>query len=616
MDRNTALWLKAYRLRHEISSWPVLMAAVEEKFGADNHRKYMKQLLSLKQRGMVEEYQQQFEELSYQVAIQNPHYEEQFYVSQFIRGLKSELRAAIESQVPETVERAILLALVQQELLAEAKPWAHRPQPQHKPEPVVPHADVTRQAAKIGNGDLWRDRELRDYRKANNLCFWCGEKYDPTHQCARKPTAELHALATEDTPEQLSDEVLNILEMQDIAEAQQLSLSIHALADTESNNTICLRAMVGNQVLLVLVDSGSTGSFLNSSMLPQLNCNVQPTQPVTVHLANNEELVCDQCVPNLSWWVQGETFHTPMRVLPLGAYDAILGVNWLKKHGPIKGDWELKTLRVTNMGKRITLQGVQQTDLVTVRELPVEQLVKWTKGNEVWAMAVIHPEHTEQSATAPLEIQTVLDNFADVFADPKTLPPSRPYDHAVTLKHDAVPFNYRPYRYSPEHKTKIEKQVKQMLEAGIITPSMSPFASPVLLVLKKDGSWRFCIDYRRLNELTVKNVFPMPVIDELLDELLGATVFSKMDLRAGYHQIRMRAEDEAKTAFETHQGHYQFKVMPFGLCNAPATFQCVMNVVLEPCLRKSVLVFMDDILVYSSSLEAHVTHLTEVLHLL
>jgi hypothetical protein len=242
--------------------------------------------------------------------------------------------------------------------------------------------------------------------------------------------------------------------------------------------------------------------------------------------------------------------------------------------------------------------------------------MKWTKGNEVWAMAVVHPEHAELIAPVPPEIQTVLDNFEDVFADPKTLPPSRPYDHAVTLKPDAVPFNCRPYRYSPEHKTEIEKQVKQMLEARIITPSMSPFASPVLLVLKKDGSWRFCIDYHRLNELTVKNVFPMPVIDELLDELAGATVFSKLDLRVGYHQIRMRAEDEAKTAFKTHQGHYQFKVMPFGLCNAPATFQCVMNVVLEPCLRKSVLVFMDDILVYSSSLEAHVTHLTEVLHLL
>uniref|UniRef100_A0ACD5TPE7 Uncharacterized protein n=1 Tax=Avena sativa TaxID=4498 RepID=A0ACD5TPE7_AVESA len=112
MDGNAALWLKAYRLRHEVNSWPVLMSAVEEKFGADDHRKFMKQLLALKQRGTVEEYQAHFEELSYQIAIQNPNYDEQFYVSQFIRGLKSEIRAVVESQVPETVERAILLALV------------------------------------------------------------------------------------------------------------------------------------------------------------------------------------------------------------------------------------------------------------------------------------------------------------------------------------------------------------------------------------------------------------------------------------------------------------------------------------------------------------------------
>jgi hypothetical protein len=173
------------------------------------------------------------------------------------------------------------------------------------------------------------------------------------------------------------------------------------------------------------------------------------------------------------------------------------------------------------------------------------------------------------------------------------------------------------YHHPRRFKDEVEKAIKELLAMmGHISPSSSPFASSVVLVLKKDGTMRMCIDYRALNKKTIKNRHPIPHIDELMDELNGVVFFSKIDLRFGYHQISIGEQDIEKTVFRYQFGHFEFPVMPSGLTNAPATFQSCMNHIFRDRLRKSILVFFDDILVYSKTWKQHMRHLDEVLSIM
>nr|XP_016487570.1 PREDICTED: uncharacterized protein LOC107807660 [Nicotiana tabacum] len=211
----------------------------------------------------------------------------------------------------------------------------------------------------------------------------------------------------------------------------------------------------------------------------------------------------------------------------------------------------------------------------------------------------------------------VLQEFKRVFSEPKGLPPFRePFDHHIPLKEGSNPVNTRPYNYSPVQKDVIERVVQELQFQGLIQHSSSPFASPVVLVGKKDGSWKLCVDYRALNQITIKDRYHIPIIEELLDELRGSQVYLKIDLRSGYHQIRMAPSDIHKTAFRTHSGHYEYLVMPFGLTNAPSNFQGPMNHIFQEHLRKFILVVFDDKLIFSKTMQDHVVHLKETFRLL
>jgi transposase InsO family protein len=214
-----------------------------------------------------------------------------------------------------------------------------------------------------------------------------------------------------------------------------------------------------------------------------------------------------------------------------------------------------------------------------------------------------------------VKLQALLDQYKDVFPEglPPGMPPERNIVHPIPLESDAKP-SYRPmYRLSPEEKEECEKQVKDLLEKGLIQPSSSPWGAPVLFVPKPNGKLRMCCDFRMLNKQTIKNKYPLPRIDDLLDILHGKKVYSSLDLQSGYWQIALKPEDMQKTAFNTHFGHFEYKVMCFGLANAPASFQSLMNDIFKDYLGKFVVVYLDDILIFSDTPEQHLQHLQLVL---
>ncbi|GKA44106.1 putative reverse transcriptase domain-containing protein, partial [Tanacetum coccineum] len=211
----------------------------------------------------------------------------------------------------------------------------------------------------------------------------------------------------------------------------------------------------------------------------------------------------------------------------------------------------------------------------------------------------------------------VVREFPKVFPENLPgLPPVRQVEFQIDLISGAAPVARAPYRLAPLEMQELSDQLQELADRGFIRPSTSPWGAPVLFVKKKDGSFRMCIDYRELNKLTVNNRYPLPRIDDLFDQLQGSIVYSKIDLRSGYHQLRVRDEDITKTAFRTRYGHYEFQVMPFGLTNAPAVFMDLMNRVCKPYLDKFVIVFIDDILIYSRNKEEHANHLRIILELL
>ncbi|KAL4351905.1 hypothetical protein GQ457_06G037700 [Hibiscus cannabinus] len=613
LEGKAETWFDGYIMQKHRLSWHEFTADLCHRFSDRTDTDVIEEFNKLIQKGSVEEYQENFEELKPYIIQQNPYQGEPYFVSSFLSGLKEELRHRVKVHSPTSLVEAYRLAKLHElSLEIEAKrlkPKSYtysnqNPFPKNwNPNPPTPQKTTTHNTTK---------QSLLEYRRSHNLCFKCGDKFSPGHQCKIK---QLNSM--EDDEQAVFPEDTNLQEIteqnMDKSVDEELEISINALTGSVGHSTLRIQGTIKGKPLSILVDSGSTHSFINPGWAKE-GVEVISTSPLVITVANGEKLYSSAKSKQLTWKMQGYQFEHDFRVLCMGGSDMVLGVDWMRKYSPISMDFNLMTLSFQREGELIILKGGAR--LASIQFISGEKMQKLADKDMdlIGEIYLLTTEGVEPEIRP--ELHPVLDKFQDVFSTPQSLPPKRFQDHAIVLKEGTQPVNLRPYRFPHHQKNEVEKQISEMLAASIIRTSKSPFASPCLLVKKKDGSWRLCVDYRQLNDKTIKNKFPIPVVEDLLDELTGAKFFSKIDLRSGYWQIRVKEEDIYKTAFRTHHGHFEFKVMPFGLTNAPATFQSLMNAIFEPYLRRFVLVFFDDILIYSKDLPTHCLHLELVLQLL
>ncbi|CAI7881261.1 unnamed protein product [Closterium sp. NIES-53] len=370
----------------------------------------------------------------------------------------------------------------------------------------------------------------------------------------------------------------------------------------EQRQPLLLEVICNGRRLQALVDSGASHSVCDKATLERINKKYTPSNFTATMVDGSKLQVYGEAALHLQ---MGPLRWKPtLPVTNIKWLDLILGRDFLKKFNP-EINWVTRTASIYIQDRRVPLPNWSNTG-----DIPEETLARFEKDVKqamagFVALVTNEDEGERKTLEIPPAIQKLLEEFEDVLPDdlPDKLPPYRTHQHEFIEEPGSKPTFRAPYRLSPTELADMKKQIEYLLDKGLIRPSTSPYGAPVLFTPKPDGSLRMCIDYGALNKQTIKNKYPIPRIDDLLDQLRGATIFSKLDLRSGYWQIRMADNSIHKTAFRTRYGSYEYLVMPSGLTNAPATFQAKMNHIFRPLLDECVMVYLDDILIYSRDMK-------------
>ncbi|KAL0546377.1 hypothetical protein IC582_016285 [Cucumis melo] len=359
----------------------------------------------------------------------------------------------------------------------------------------------------------------------------------------------------------------------------------------------------------VLYDSGSSHSFISSVFVQYVGLEVEPLGSVlSISTPSREVLLSKEKIKACRVEIANHMLDVTLLVLDMQDFDVILGMDWLSANHANIDCFGKKVVFNPPSGSNFKFRGA---GIVCLPKVISAMKASKLLSQGTWGIlaSVVDTRELEVS----LSSEPLVREYPDVFPDElPRLPPPREIDFAIELEPDTTPISRAPYRMAPAELKELKVQLQKLLDKGFIRPSVSPWGAPVLFGKKKDGSMRLCIDYRELNKVTVKNRYPLPRIDDLFDQLQGATVFSKIDLRSGYHQLRIRDSDIPKTAFRSRHRHYEFIVMSFGLTNALAVFMDLMNRVFKDFLDSFVIVFIDDILIYSKTEAEHEEHLHQV----
>ncbi|KAA3457246.1 DNA/RNA polymerases superfamily protein [Gossypium australe] len=389
--------------------------------------------------------------------------------------------------------------------------------------------------------------------------------------------------------------------------------AILAREEASSPDVITGTFSLHDTFVIALINLGSTHSYVCMRLASSLSMIVESKEFV-VKVSNplGKHVLVDKVCRNCPLTIRGHCFPANLMLLPFNEFDLILGMDWLTTHSVLvnRGSKFIELKYENGDVIRVELGGSDSL-LVTISSLMAEKYLR--KGYESYLPFMLNTQESE----VKIETVPVVCEYQDVFSkELPGLPPIREVKFGIEIVPGIAPILVALYRMAPLELKELKVQFQELTDKGFARLSYSPWGAPVLFVKKKDGLMRLCIDYRQLNKVTVKNKYPLPRIDDLFDQLKGAMVFSKIDLRFGYYQLRVKEQDVPKTAFRTRYGHYEFLVMPFGLTNAPAIFMNLMNLVFRPYLEKFVVVFINDILIYSRYESEYAKHLRIVLQTL